>query len=75
MISDKISPSVYGCCVLTFPKCMCDRSPANSPLIFCSRLVVYMFLTITQIGFCCIYVLFVGKNLEQVGNIYWIYTH
>ena len=33
------------------------------------RFAVNMFLTITQLGFCCIYILFVGRNLEQVRTI------
>lgn len=44
-------------------ECVALRYPNKG---WIGRLVVYMFLTITQIGFCCIYVLFVGKNLEQV---------
>ena len=34
-----------------------------------SRLIVNAFLTITQLGFCCVYVLFVGRNIEQVSVI------
>lgn len=30
------------------------------------RLVINIFLSITQLGFCCIYILFVGRNLQQV---------
>jgi solute carrier family 36 (proton-coupled amino acid transporter) len=34
------------------------------------KAVCNLFICVTQIGFCCIYLLFVGSNLKQVLDIY-----
>uniref|UniRef100_A0A0A9W394 Proton-coupled amino acid transporter 1 n=1 Tax=Lygus hesperus TaxID=30085 RepID=A0A0A9W394_LYGHE len=35
------------------------------------RWIVNTFLIITQLGFCCVYFVFVGKNLKQVVDLYY----
>jgi len=49
---------------------------ANSPFDVCRRSAVAMrricniFICITQLGFCCIYLIFVSTNLKQVLDFY-----
>lgn len=38
----------------------------GSPLKILSRMIVNAFICITQIGFCCIYLVFTSTNLQEV---------
>ncbi|XP_028401849.1 proton-coupled amino acid transporter 1-like isoform X2 [Dendronephthya gigantea] len=48
-------------------ECVRTRYPGKG---WIGRMVINTFLIITQLGFCCIYVLFVGRNLEQILDDY-----
>nr|XP_026696336.1 proton-coupled amino acid transporter 1 isoform X1 [Ciona intestinalis] len=39
-----------------------------------SRYIVDTFLMITQLGFCCVYFVFMGQNIRQVVAHYWQHT-
>ncbi|XP_026679253.1 proton-coupled amino acid transporter 1-like [Diaphorina citri] len=41
--------------------------PALRPYSKHAKLVINVFLVITQLGFCCVYFLFVAANLQEVG--------
>lgn len=51
-------PDVVECCLRTGPQRL--RSTAT---IF--RKVIYVFITFTQFGFCCVYIVFVAQNIKQ----------
>jgi len=36
-----------------------------------ARLIIDVFLCITQLGFCCVYFVFISQNFEQIFNHYW----
>lgn len=40
-------------------------------IIFFCRYVINTFLVLSQLGFCCVYFLFVATNLQDVGNYYY----
>ncbi|XP_024084904.1 proton-coupled amino acid transporter 1 isoform X2 [Cimex lectularius] len=44
--------------------------PTFQPLSSFIRIVLNIFLVITQLGFCCVYFVFVARNLQQVANLY-----
>lgn len=35
-----------------------------------TKIMVNVFLCITQLGFCCVYFVFVAANLKDVSNLY-----
>lgn len=39
-------------------------------IIYCFRSIVNVFLVITQLGFCCVYFLFVATNLQETIPLY-----
>nr|XP_039272594.1 proton-coupled amino acid transporter 1-like isoform X2 [Styela clava] len=36
-----------------------------------AKMIVNVFLMITQLGFCCVYFVFMGQNIRQVVALYW----
>ena len=38
------------------------------PLSKAARIIINIFLTLTQIGFCCVYVVFISANIKQVNK-------
>lgn len=40
--------------------------------MYCFRNIVNVFLVLTQLGFCCVYFLFVATNLQDTMNIFHI---
>jgi len=40
-----------------------------------ARIVINTFLCITQLGFCCVYFVFVGQNLQQICEYYFGHNH
>ncbi|CAA9995095.1 unnamed protein product [Nesidiocoris tenuis] len=64
----------YQCPSLTFSQVV-HRSFKSGPVTFqpfskLIRWIVNTFLIITQLGFCCVYFVFVAKNLKQVMDLY-----
>ncbi|KAI5745474.1 hypothetical protein M8J76_011359 [Diaphorina citri] len=47
--------------------------PALRPYSKHAKLVINVFLVITQLGFCCVYFLFVAANLQEVVGHYLVY--
>jgi len=48
-----------------------SSSPWLRSLSKTARTVIDVFLCITQLGFCCVYFVFVSQNLEQIFNHYY----
>jgi len=48
-----------------------SSSPRLRSLAPTARTVIDVFLCITQLGFCCVYFVFVSKNLEQIFDHYY----
>ena len=46
-----------------------SSSPSLRKLAPYARIVTDIFLCITQLGFCCVYFVFVSQNIEQVNKI------
>jgi len=48
-----------------------SSSPRLRAFSSTARKLINVFLCITQLGFCCVYFVFVSKNLEQIFNHYY----
>ena len=40
-----------------------------------ARRMIDVFLCITQLGFCCVYFVFVSQNLQQVNDVSYLFSH
>lgn len=53
----------------TVELCFSTGHPALKKIAPMMRRLVDLFLCITQLGFCCVYFVFVSTNLKQVSHI------
>ena len=58
-----VAPGLKGCGI--------NGHSGNLRDVFIYRLVVNIFLIITQFGFCCVYFVFMADSLNQVMCMYW----
>lgn len=60
----------------TVELCFDHGPPSVKPWAGLMRRIVNMFICLTQMGFCCIYFVFISENLKQVISLlkYWLGT-
>lgn len=54
---------------LTMELCCLTGHPSLKKMAKNMRRVCNAFLIVTQLGFCCVYFVFVSTNVKQVGKI------
>lgn len=54
----------------TVELCFANGPPVLRPVAPTMKKIVNLFLCVTQLGFCCVYFVFISTNTKQVNAVY-----